>query len=143
MFPRTHDLSHGPLRNWEFWWPRWARARPHRRPAATCPAGHARRIGQVGVHQPNDISHPKKTPKRSIARLQVLPQDRNHGVEPAAATYCHFREDASINLPPSARMRDRHPDLDCVLIEFRGDNLSRALSAPSWQIVTLLPWIGW
>ena len=49
------------------------------------------------------------------------------------ALEAHVRE---INLAAVARMRDRHPDLDCVLIESGGDNLSATFS-PELADVTL------
>ena len=38
------------------------------------------------------------------------------------------REDASINLAAIAKMRDRHPNVEIVLIESGGDNLSATFS---------------
>ena len=72
----------------------------------------------------------------ALMRLQVLPQDRIIGVETGGCPHTAIREDASINLAAIARMRDRHPDLDCVLIESGGDNLSATFS-PELADVTL------
>ena len=72
----------------------------------------------------------------ALMRLQVLPQDRIIGVETGGCPHTAIREDASINLAAVARMRDRHPDLDCVLIESGGDNLSATFS-PELADVTL------
>jgi urease accessory protein len=69
-------------------------------------------------------------------RLPVFPQDRLIGVETGGCPHTAIREDASINLAAVARMRDRHPDLDCVLIESGGDNLSATFS-PELADVTL------
>ncbi len=64
----------------------------------------------------------------ALMRLQVLPLDRIMGVETGGCPHTAIREDASINLAAIARMRERHPDLDIVLIESGGDNLSATFS---------------
>ena len=64
-------------------------------------------------------------------RMQVLPQDRMMGVETGGCPHTAIREDASINLAAVAEMRKRHPELDVVLIESGGDNLSATFS-PNW-----------
>jgi urease accessory protein len=60
----------------------------------------------------------------ALMRMQILPQDRIIGVETGGCPHTAIREDASINLAAVAQMRARHPDLDIVLIESGGDNLS-------------------
>ena len=72
----------------------------------------------------------------ALMRLQVLPLDRIMGVETGGCPHTAIREDASINLAAIARMRERHPDLDVVLIESGGDNLSATFS-PELADVTL------
>ena len=64
----------------------------------------------------------------ALMRMQVLPQDRVIGVETGGCPHTAIREDASINLAAVAEMRERHPDLDVVLIESGGDNLSATFS---------------
>lgn len=72
----------------------------------------------------------------ALMRLQVLPQDRIIGVETGGCPHTAIREDASINLAAVAEMNMRHPDLEIVLIESGGDNLSATFS-PELADVTL------
>ena len=69
-------------------------------------------------------------------RMQILPQDRVIGVETGGCPHTAIREDASINLAAVAEMRARHPDLEVILIESGGDNLSATFS-PELADVTL------
>ncbi len=64
----------------------------------------------------------------ALMRMQILPQDRIIGVETGGCPHTAIREDASINLAAVAEMRTRHADLDIVLIESGGDNLSATFS---------------
>ena len=64
----------------------------------------------------------------ALMRLQVLPSDRIIGVETGGCPHTAIREDASINLAAVAEMIDRHPEIDVVLIESGGDNLSATFS---------------
>ena len=64
----------------------------------------------------------------ALMRMQVLPQDRIIGVETGGCPHTAIREDASINLAAVDDMRKRHDDLDLVLIESGGDNLSATFS---------------
>ena len=64
----------------------------------------------------------------ALMRMQVLPSDRIIGVETGGCPHTAIREDASINLAAVAEMVERHPDLDVVLIESGGDNLSATFS---------------
>lgn len=72
----------------------------------------------------------------ALVRMQVLPSDRIIGVETGGCPHTAIREDASINLAAVAEMRTRHPDLDVVLIESGGDNLSATFS-PELADITL------
>lgn len=72
----------------------------------------------------------------ALMRMQVLPQDRVIGVETGGCPHTAIREDASINLAAIAEMQRRHPDLEIVLIESGGDNLSATFS-PELADVTL------
>ena len=64
----------------------------------------------------------------ALMRMQILPADRVMGVETGGCPHTAIREDASINLAAVAEMRARHPDLDLILIESGGDNLSATFS---------------
>jgi urease accessory protein len=64
----------------------------------------------------------------ALMRMQVLPHDRVIGVETGGCPHTAIREDASINLAAIAEMRKRHADLEVVLIESGGDNLSATFS---------------
>ncbi|ANP37421.1 urease accessory protein UreG [Phaeobacter gallaeciensis] len=72
----------------------------------------------------------------ALMRMQVLPQDRVIGVETGGCPHTAIREDASINLAAVAEMQERHADLEIVLIESGGDNLSATFS-PELADVTL------
>lgn len=72
----------------------------------------------------------------ALMRLQVLPQDRIIGVETGGCPHTAIREDASINLAAVAQMQVRHPDVEVVLVESGGDNLSATFS-PELADVTL------
>lgn len=64
----------------------------------------------------------------ALMRMQALSLDRIIGVETGGCPHTAIREDASINLAAVARMRARHPDIELVLIESGGDNLSATFS---------------
>lgn len=64
----------------------------------------------------------------ALMRMQVLPGDRVMGVETGGCPHTAIREDASINLAAIAEMRRRHTDLEVVLVESGGDNLSATFS---------------
>ena len=64
----------------------------------------------------------------ALMRMQILPQDRVIGVETGGCPHTAIREDASINLAAVAEMRKRHTDVEIVLIESGGDNLSATFS---------------
>lgn len=64
----------------------------------------------------------------ALMRLQILPQDRVVGVETGGCPHTAIREDASINLAAVSELNARHPDLEVILIESGGDNLSATFS---------------
>ncbi|MFT7145410.1 MAG: urease accessory protein, partial [Yoonia sp.] len=64
----------------------------------------------------------------ALTRMQILPADRIIGVETGGCPHTAIREDASINLAAIAQMVARHPELEVVLIESGGDNLSATFS---------------
>ncbi len=72
----------------------------------------------------------------ALMRMQILPADRVMGVETGGCPHTAIREDASINLAAVAELRERHPDLDLILIESGGDNLSATFS-PELADVTI------
>lgn len=72
----------------------------------------------------------------ALMRMQILPQDRVIGVETGGCPHTAIREDASINLAAVVEMVRRHPDVEVVLIESGGDNLSATFS-PELADVTL------
>ncbi len=72
----------------------------------------------------------------ALVRMQILLSDRIIGVETGGCPHTAIREDASINLAAIAQMNARHPDLDVVLIESGGDNLSATFS-PELADITL------
>jgi urease accessory protein len=63
-----------------------------------------------------------------LMRRQILPRDRIIGVETGGCPHTAIREDASINLAAVAEMRARHPEIEVILIESGGDNLSATFS---------------
>ena len=71
-----------------------------------------------------------------LMRRQILPQDRIIGVETGGCPHTAIREDASINLAAVAEMRQRHPEVEAILIESGGDNLSATFS-PELADITL------
>ncbi len=64
----------------------------------------------------------------ALMRLQALPLERIMGVETGGCPHTAIREDASINLAAIAELNKKFPDLDVVLIESGGDNLSATFS---------------
>ncbi|NKW91199.1 urease accessory protein UreG [Rhodobacteraceae bacterium R_SAG9] len=63
-----------------------------------------------------------------LMRQQVLPLERIKGVETGGCPHTAIREDASINLAAIDELTREIPDLDIVLIESGGDNLSATFS---------------
>ncbi|KMW58841.1 Urease accessory protein UreG [Candidatus Rhodobacter oscarellae] len=72
----------------------------------------------------------------ALMRMQILPQDRIIGVETGGCPHTAIREDASINIRAVAQMVERHPEVELVLIESGGDNLSATFS-PELADVTI------
>ena len=63
-----------------------------------------------------------------LLRHNALDADRIMGVETGGCPHTAIREDASINLSAVDTMCERFPDLDFVIIESGGDNLSATFS---------------
>jgi len=63
-----------------------------------------------------------------LMRAEALPEERIIGVETGGCPHTAIREDASINLSAVQSLCDRFEDLDFVLVESGGDNLSATFS---------------
>ena len=63
-----------------------------------------------------------------LMRAQALPLERIKGVETGGCPHTAIREDASINLAAVDELSREIPDLDLILIESGGDNLSATFS---------------
>ncbi|MDO5620254.1 MAG: urease accessory protein UreG [Paracoccus sp. (in: a-proteobacteria)] len=63
-----------------------------------------------------------------LTRVQALPADRIRGVETGGCPHTAIREDCSINLAAVDDLTAAFPDLDVILIESGGDNLSATFS---------------
>ncbi|GAA7531819.1 urease accessory protein UreG [Helicobacter pylori] len=59
-----------------------------------------------------------------MCKNSVMPQDRIIGVETGGCPHTAIREDASMNLEAVEEMHGRFPNLELLLIESGGDNLS-------------------
>jgi len=71
-----------------------------------------------------------------LTRNDALSADRIMGVETGGCPHTAIREDASMNLAAIDELHARHPDLDFVLVESGGDNLSATFS-PELSDLTL------
>ena len=71
-----------------------------------------------------------------LVRNEALTPDRIIGVETGGCPHTAIREDASINLEAVARLNQRFPDLELVIIESGGDNLAATFS-PELSDLTL------
>ena len=63
-----------------------------------------------------------------MSKNSVMPRDRIIGVETGGCPHTAIREDASMNLEAVEEMSRRFPNLDLLLIESGGDNLSATFS---------------
>jgi urease accessory protein len=63
-----------------------------------------------------------------LVRNQALPADRVLGVETGGCPHTAIRDDTSMNLAAVQELESRHPDLEMILIESGGDNLSATFS---------------
>jgi urease accessory protein len=63
-----------------------------------------------------------------LIRNDALPTDRVIGVETGGCPHTAIRDDTSMNMAAVATMEQRHPDLELILIESGGDNLSATFS---------------
>lgn len=86
---------------------------------------HMRNDYQIGVVT-NDIY--TREDQQFLIRSQALPEERILGVETGGCPHTAIREDASMNLAAVDELSDRFPELDFVLVESGGDNLSATFS---------------
>ena len=63
-----------------------------------------------------------------LIRSQALPEDRILGVETGGCPHTAIREDASMNLAAVDELCERWKDLDFIMVESGGDNLSATFS---------------
>ena len=63
-----------------------------------------------------------------LMRVQALPENRIVGVETGGCPHTAIREDASLNLAAIAALDLQFPELDLVIVESGGDNLSATFS---------------
>ena len=63
-----------------------------------------------------------------LTKNDALSADRIMGVETGGCPHTAIREDASMNLAAIDELQERHADLDFVLVESGGDNLSATFS---------------
>jgi urease accessory protein len=63
-----------------------------------------------------------------LVRHAALPADRVLGVETGGCPHTAIRDDTSMNMAAIAELAKRHPDLQVILIESGGDNLSATFS---------------
>lgn len=71
-----------------------------------------------------------------MAKNSLLPSDRIIGVETGGCPHTAIREDASMNLEAVDELVARFPDIELILIESGGDNLSATFS-PDLADVTI------
>jgi urease accessory protein len=74
----------------------------------------------------NDIY--TKEDAQFLVRAKALPPERIVGVETGGCPHTAIREDASINLTAVDGLIERFPDLELVIVESGGDNLSATFS---------------
>jgi urease accessory protein len=63
-----------------------------------------------------------------LLRANVLPANRVMGVETGGCPHTAIRDDISMNMAAVLELEARHPDLQLLLIESGGDNLSATFS---------------
>jgi urease accessory protein len=74
----------------------------------------------------NDIY--TKEDAQFLAREDALPADRIVGVETGGCPHTAIRDDTTMNAQAIAALERLHPDLEVVLVESGGDNLSATFS---------------
>ena len=66
--------------------------------------------------------------RQILCRAEALAEDRIIGVETGGCPHTAIREDASINVSAIDEMAARFPDLQMIIVESGGDNLSATFS---------------
>lgn len=80
---------------------------------------------EIGVVT-NDIY--TREDQQFLIRSEALPEERILGVETGGCPHTAIREDASMNLAAVDELCERWPELDFVMVESGGDNLSATFS---------------
>ncbi len=80
---------------------------------------------EIGVVT-NDIY--TREDQQFLIRSQALPEDRIIGVETGGCPHTAIREDASMNLAAVDELCERWDNLDFIMVESGGDNLSATFS---------------
>ena len=80
---------------------------------------------QIGVVT-NDIY--TREDQQFLIRSQALPEERILGVETGGCPHTAIREDASMNLAAVDELSQRFENLDFIMVESGGDNLSATFS---------------
>ena len=80
---------------------------------------------EIGVVT-NDIY--TREDQQFLIRSQALPEERILGVETGGCPHTAIREDASMNLAAVDELIERWPELDFIMVESGGDNLSATFS---------------
>jgi urease accessory protein len=80
---------------------------------------------QIGVVT-NDIY--TREDQQFLIRSQALPEERILGVETGGCPHTAIREDASMNLAAVDELSQRFDNLDFIMVESGGDNLSATFS---------------
>jgi urease accessory protein len=80
---------------------------------------------EIGVVT-NDIY--TKEDQQFLIRSQALPEERIIGVETGGCPHTAIREDASMNLAAVDELSQRFDNLDFIMVESGGDNLSATFS---------------
>ena len=86
---------------------------------------HMRDQFEIGVVT-NDIY--TKEDQQFLIRSQALPEERIIGVETGGCPHTAIREDASMNLAAVDELSQRFANLDFIMVESGGDNLSATFS---------------
>lgn len=63
-----------------------------------------------------------------LSQASVLPEDRIVGIETGGCPHTAIREDTSMNEDAVNQLKETHSDLELILIESGGDNLSATFS---------------
>ena len=63
-----------------------------------------------------------------LVRNEALPAERVIGVETGGCPHTAIRDDTSMNMAAIAELEKRHPDVQVILVESGGDNLSATFS---------------